>query len=126
MALGVLFSTFQKLHDFRIAHRTKHVTLKQLIMMDEDFDGKVTEAEFMRGHLRSAGFSTEALNAIREQFDILDHDGDGMLTAKDLEIADQVAMETMLSEIADNKQARTVNDSGLNISAQQLTTKLVV
>ena len=126
MALGVLFSTFQKLHDFRIAHRTKHVTLKQLITMDEDFDGVVTEAEFMRSHLRSAGFSSDALNAIREQFNVLDADGDGKLTTKDLEIADTIAMETMLAEVADNKQVKTVNDSGLNISAQQLNTKLVV
>ena len=96
------------------------------IVMDEDFDGVVTEAEFMRSHLRSAGFSSDALNAIREQFNVLDADGDGMLTTKDLEIADTIAMETMLAEVADNKQVKTVNDSGLNISAQQLNTKLVV
>ena len=126
MALGVLFSTFQKLHDFRIAHRTQHVTLKQLLMMDEDFDGKVTEAEFMRGHLRAAGFSSEALTAIKQQFEVLDHDHDGVLTARDLEIADQVAMETTLAELSEDKQAMAANDSGLNISAPQVTTKLVV
>jgi len=49
MALGVLCKTFATLQEFRLRERTQKVTLKALLVMDEDFDGKVSEAEFMRG-----------------------------------------------------------------------------
>ena len=88
-------------------------------MMDEDFDGKVTEAEFMRGHLRAAGFSTEALNVMREQFEVLDHDHDGVLTAKDLDMADEVSMDAHMSGNIDGSgavAATQLDQSGLNLS----------
>jgi len=49
MAVGVLFKTFTTMKAFRLRARTQKVTLKAILMMDEDFDGKVSEAEFMRG-----------------------------------------------------------------------------
>jgi hypothetical protein len=49
MAVGVLWKTFTTMHAFRLRARTQKMTLKALLMMDEDFDGKVSEAEFMRG-----------------------------------------------------------------------------
>ena len=96
------------------------MTLKQLIMMDEDFDGKVTEAEFMRGHLRAAGFSSEALNVMREQFEVLDHDHDGVLTAKDLEMADERSMNANVGGSVDGSGATAaahLDQSGLSLQA---------
>ena len=43
---------------------------------------QVSEAEFLRAHLRAIGFSMDALNTIQEQFRVLDRTNTGFLTVK--------------------------------------------
>ena len=93
MALGVLLSTFDRIREFRIKFSTRKVSLKTLLLMDEDFNGKVTEAEHLRAHLRAIGFSSTALEAIQKQFRVLDRDNTGFLDLKDVEMAGELELE---------------------------------
>ena len=93
MALGVLLSTFDRIREFRIQFSARKVSLKTLLLMDEDFDGKVTEAEHLRAHLRAIGFSSTALDAIQKQFRVLDRNSRGFLDLKDIEMAGDVELE---------------------------------
>jgi len=82
MALGVMMATFHKVKDMRILRRTRTVSLKTILTMDEDADGKVSEVEFLRAHLRATGYSAEHLDTIQEQFRVLDRTNTGFLTPK--------------------------------------------
>ena len=82
MALGVMMATFHKVKDMRILRRTRTVSLKTILTMDEDADGKVSEVEFLRAHLRATGYSAEHLDTIQEQFRVLDRTHTGFLTPK--------------------------------------------
>eukprot|EP00937_MAST-01D_sp_MAST-1D-sp2_P002284 g2284.t1 len=100
MALGVLFLTLKRLHEYKMRYRTETLSLRKLLEMDENMDGEVSEAEFMRAQLAASGYNKLALEVMREQFVALDADGDGVLTEEDLKILTNVMIRASKKAVA--------------------------
>lgn len=94
LAIVVVANTWRNLSSMLILRQQQHLTTAMLKKWDQNHDGKVTEIEFLRSWLESHRIvAKETLDVLHTQFQELDADGDGVLTASDIDVFKRVVLD---------------------------------
>jgi potassium channel subfamily K len=101
--LGIfgVFGVVAKLVEVRMLEKNKAGSIREILEMDKDGDGKVNCGEFQLFMLKAMGkVKGSDLALLREQFRVLDKSGDGLLSAEDITPASEKEAEAVRKKIA--------------------------